>query len=405
LYKLVKLSNGLELILIDRNSMRSASVMFCVRTGSVHEKEINAGVSHFIEHTVFRKTNERNITEIKKPIEEIGGSINAFTSRNITMFYSKIPSTEIEKSLDILSDITFNAALEDEDIKKESGVILEEIAMYEDDPVDIAFENLYKNIYDEDFARPVLGYRDTVKNFDSKVLRDYYGNFFVPQNTVVVVVGGFDEDKIISKLSDIKVKNDVSKNKFKSPVLKEKNISIEKTKKELSQHYIINAFKAPSKIEDDYYATMVLNTLLGSGMSSLLFTKIREEEGLVYEIASDYNAYVDNGLFLFFAATTGENVLNFKNKFDEIIYNLGERDDLEEWVNYGKKRLIGKMTIDIETNTAMGMNALDLYLTYDKIIDIDEIVGKISLVTTEDVKKVSKKIFSGYRYTSVLKPE
>ncbi|MDO7977746.1 MULTISPECIES: M16 family metallopeptidase [Oceanotoga] len=405
MYSLHKMKNGMDVILLPRKTMRSAAVMYCVKTGSSHEKEEIAGISHFIEHTVFRKTKNRNNIMIKKPLEEVGGSLNAFTTRNMTVFYSKVPSIEIETAIDILSDITFNATLIDEDIEKERNVILEEIAMYEDDPVDLTFENLSKNIFDEDFARPVIGYKHTVRELNNRKLYPYYKKHYNPSNTIVVVSGGFDEEKILKKFKEMNIGESGINNDFKSPILKKEDILIKKTKKELSQNYIINAFKAPNKKSEYYYPSLILNTLLGSGMSSLLFNKIREEEGLVYEIATDYNAYRENGLFLIFAATTSENIKNYNDRLSETIYNFSDRKDLNEWFNYGKKRLIGRLTIDIESNVALGMNTLDSYLTYGRIVNIDEIVEKIQKVQMEDVIEASNIIFSSNRYTSMLNPE
>jgi len=406
LFKVNKLKNGLTLLLLKRKTMRSASVSFCVKSGSVHEENNIAGVSHFIEHTVFRKTKTRNIKEIKKPLEEVGGSLNAFTARNLTLFYSKVPSRNINIAIEILSDLTFNASLEKDDIEKEKKVILEEIAMYEDDPVDQIFENLFKNVYDENFGRPIIGYRDTVKNMDEKTLREHYSKNFIPANTIVSIVGNFDEEEVIRYLESMEINRDSKEpNKILSPNISKEEINVVKKKKDLSQNYLVYAYEAPPKYSKDYYATLVLNTMMGSGMSSLLFTNIREEAGLVYEVASDYNSYNDSGLFMIYAATSDENVEKYKEKIDEITKEIYKREDLEDWVNYGKQRLIGKMTIDIETNMAYGMKILDLYLTYGKIVNIDEIVKKVEKVSLEDVVRVSKNIFTNTRFVSELNPE
>ncbi|MGM0640745.1 MAG: M16 family metallopeptidase [Thermotogota bacterium] len=406
MFKVNKLKNGLTLLLLKRKTMRSASVSFCVKSGSVHEEDNIAGVSHFIEHTVFRKTKTRNIKEIKKPLEEVGGSLNAFTARNLTLFYSKVPSRNINIAIEILSDLTFNASLEKDDIEKEKKVILEEIAMYEDDPVDQIFENLFRNVYDSNFGRPIIGYRETVKNMDENILRTHYKKNFIPENTIVSIVGNFDEVEVIRYLESLEINRESKeKNEIKSPKISNEEISVKKTKKDLSQNYLVYAYKAPPKYSKDYYATLVLNTLMGSGMSSLLFTNIREEEGLVYEVASDYNSYNDSGLFMIFAATSNENIENYKEKIEEITKLIYKREDLNDWVNYGKQRLIGKLTIDIETNMAYGMKILDLYLTYGKIVNIDEIVKRVEKVTLEDVIKVSKEIFTNTRFISELNPE
>jgi predicted Zn-dependent peptidase len=219
-------------------------------------------------------------------------------------------------------------------------------------------------------------------------------------------VGNFEENEIINYLESMEIERESKKsNEILSPKISNKRINVKKTKKDLSQNYLVYAYEAPPKYSKDYYATLVLNTMMGSGMSSLLFTNIREEAGLVYEVASDYNSYNDSGLFMICAATSNENIENYKEKIDEITKSIYQRKDLEDWVNYGKQRLIGKLTIDIETNMAYGMKILDLYLTYGKIVNIDEIVKKVEKVSLEDVVRVSKNIFTNTRFVSELNPE
>jgi predicted Zn-dependent peptidase len=152
LYKHERLDNGLDVILVQRESMMSASILFGVKVGSAMENESIAGISHLIEHTVFRGTEKRNSVQIKNPIEEVGGELNAFTSKNFTVYFSKIPTTKVSEAIDILSGLVFEPKFRSEDIEREKSIILEEIASYEDDPGSIVIENLYQHIFDEDFA-------------------------------------------------------------------------------------------------------------------------------------------------------------------------------------------------------------------------------------------------------------
>lgn len=402
-----RLDNGIDAILVQRESMLSASILFGVKAGSAMENETNAGISHLIEHTVFRGTKRRNSIQIKNPIEEVGGELNAFTSKNFTVYFSKIPTMKISEAIDILSGLVFEPNFKPEDIEREKSIILEEIASYEDDPGSIVMENLYQNIYDEDFARPVLGYKETITNINYDMIMEYYGKFYNPLNVDVVIVGKFDEDKVLSQLKSINSKKDhcTFKRKIKSPKIKNENVKIERTKKDLSSSYMVQGFEAPPKLSKDYYATLVLNTFLGSGMSSLLFSKLREENALVYEVASHYEAYPLSGLLLFFTLSSNEKLPVLKDKFQEIIEMIQNYDEVTKWFNYGKNRLIGQLTLSMENNLSLALTTFDLYVNYDKIITMEEFIDRIENVNIEDVIRIAKDISQGNRYISLLYPD
>jgi predicted Zn-dependent peptidase len=261
-----------------------------------HEPKELMGISHLIEHSVFRGTYNRNMEEIKRPIEEFGGSLNAFTGKNITAYYAKVPLIASKVALEIITDILFNAKFDEIEIEKEKKIVLDEIAMYEDEPVENTFEQLNKILFSNEFAFPVLGTKESVSNLNNKKLKEYYNEKYNPQNIVIMLVG--PEKELNSLLDDINIliPNKLGKKcEFKSPEFNEKIDKIEKKKDDLSQIYVAYSFKAPSKMSDDFYSAAILKTFLGSGMSSLLFTKIREELGLAYEITAEYSAYNKNG--------------------------------------------------------------------------------------------------------------
>lgn len=406
MYKYKKLDNGLNVILVSRESMMSAAVLFCVKVGSSKESAKDAGIFHLIEHLVFRGTKKRDAHQIKNPIEEVGGTLNAFTSKNFTVFYTKVPAIKVTESIEILSEIVFEPLFKTEDIVKEKNIVLEEISSYEDDPINNVFENLYKNIYDEDFARPVLGFKETVSNLNYDIIDYYYKTFYIPENADVIIVGKFVEDDVLKQLNKIKIPNSSGlKSEINSPIIKDENVIVEKTKKDLSSSYVVRAFKASGKTSKDYYNTLILNTFLGSGMSSLLFSKLRDEEGLVYEVASDYEAYLKEGLLLFFAATSEEKLSTLTKKFQEIFSIIRDYKTMEKWFNYGKNRLIGKLTLELENNLSMALNILDLYENYGKIITIEEFIEKLEKVKMEDVVETIENILLSPEFISILSPQ
>ncbi|WP_129409230.1 M16 family metallopeptidase [Marinitoga lauensis] len=400
------LSNGLDILLVPRNNVRSVSVIAAVRAGSSHEPEDLMGISHLIEHSVFRGTYNRNMEEIKRPIEEFGGSLNAFTGKNLTAYYAKVPLIAAKIGVEIIMDIIFNAKFNEEDIEKEKKIVLDEIAMYEDEPVENTFEQLHKIMFSNEFAFPVLGTKESVSNLNSSKLKKYYLEKYTPDNIVLTLVG--PEKTLENLLLDIEKLIPERKGKkcsFKSPIFNNKISKIEKSKEELSQIYVAYSFRAPSKLSEDFYSVAIMKTFLGSGMSSLLFTKIREEQGLAYEITADYSAYNNNGVFTIFAATVPENFEKLNSSIYEIIRNINNNNDLENWINYGKKRLSGRYMLETENGLNFGFLALDYYLSFDKLIDIDEIVKKINSQENKNIINVANNIFDNVPYISIVKPK
>ncbi|NUU96052.1 hypothetical protein XO10_07160 [Marinitoga sp. 1135] len=402
----VVIDNRLEVLLLPRDTIRSVSVIAAVRNGSSHEREEVMGISHLIEHSVFRGTENRNMVEIKRPIEEFGGSINAFTGKNLTAYYAKVPLTASEIGLEIIMDIIFNAKFDENEIEKEKRIVLDEIAMYEDEPVDNVFEQLNKIMFSNTFANPILGTKESVSKLNAEILKDYYSREYTPENTVLMLVGpGKELEKLVLKIGSLLPERKGKKNKFNSPVFKESVQRKEKEKEELSQIYVSYAFKAPSKMSKDFYPSMVLKTFLGSGMSSLLFTRIREEAGLAYEISADYSGYNETGVFNIFAATVPENFERLNGIIFDTINNLKNMEDIEKWIEYGKKRLSGRYMLETENSLNFGFLALDYYLAFDKIIDIDNIVNIINAQSKKDILDNAIKIFENEPYISVVKPK
>lgn len=400
------LSNGLDILLIPRNNVRSVSIIAAVRSGSSHEPHELMGISHLIEHSVFRGTKKRNMEEIKRPIEEFGGSLNAFTGKNITAYYAKVPLIASEIAFDIILDILFNAKFDEEEIEKEKKIVLDEIAMYEDEPVENVFEQLYKTMFVNEFKFPVLGTKKNVLKLNTSLLREYYLEKYNPKNVVLSLIGPEKElEKLLLNVESLIPEREAKRCNFKSPEFNDKIEIIEKEKEELSQIYIVYSFKAPSKMSKDFYSSAIIKTFLGSGMSSLLFTKIREELGLAYEISADYSAYNENGIFTIFAATVPENFEKLNKAVLDNVRNIENIENIENWIDYGKKRLSGKYMLETEIGLNFGFLALDYYLSFDKLINIDEIVKNINSQDNKHTVNVANNIFRNEPYISIVKPK
>jgi predicted Zn-dependent peptidase len=400
------LNNGIDILIIPRNNVRSVSIIAAVRAGSAHEPKEIMGISHLIEHSVFRGTLNRDMEEIKRPIEEFGGSLNAFTGKNITAYYAKVPLTASKVALEIILDILFNAKFDEKEIEKEKKIVLDEIAMYEDEPIDNAFEQLNKVMFLNEFSYPVLGTKESVSKISNLDIKKYYEEKYNTNNIVLTLVGPEKElEGLLENIENLIPQRLGKKCDFKSPKFNKKIEKVEKEKEELSQVYVVYSFKAPSKMSDDFYPAAILKTFLGSGMSSLLFTKIREELGLAYEISADYSAYNENGTFTIFAATVPENFDKLTYSLSNLIQNIFAIDNIDQWIDYGRKRLSGRYMLETENGLNFGFLALDYYLAFDKLINIDEMVKTINAQSNEKIIETSKKIFTSEPYISIVKPK
>ena len=293
MYKCQTLENGLTIIGEEIPYLKSISLGIWVKAGSIIETKENSGVSHFIEHMLFKGTKNRSSKELAREIDNLGGILNAFTSKECTCFYVKLLDEHIDIGIEVLSDMILNSCFDKKDIEKEKSVILEELKMYEDSPDDLSYDLLLENIYkDHSLGMNILGDRNTLKNFKRENILDYYNKYYVPNNSVISICGNFNFEEIVEKIKD----------KFKTWEAKEASINttepkfnpcIIKKNKDIKQVNLAINLKAIPMINDrEVYALSVVNNVFGGSISSRLFQKIREEKGLVYSIL--HKLYIKN---------------------------------------------------------------------------------------------------------------
>ena len=297
MYNLIQLSNGLRVVLEKIDYVNSISVGLWVKNGSRNESKENNGISHFIEHMLFKGTDNRNSKEIAECIEDVGGQLNAFTGKEATCYYIKILDTHLELALDVISDMLFNSNFTEEDIEKEKGVVIEEINMDEDSPEDVLVDLHNEAIWGEDpIALPILGTIDTVKSFTRQQIIDYVDSHYIPENCVVSIAGKFNENEIVnlieSYFGEWKVNNKEITHYSKPPMLTNHLFK----KKKIEQLHISLGLPGVEIGSEDAYALLLLNNILGGGASSLLFQKIREEKGRCYSIYSYLSSFNNTGV-------------------------------------------------------------------------------------------------------------
>ncbi|MDE6357935.1 MAG: insulinase family protein [Eubacteriales bacterium] len=390
----IKLENGVSIIMEKMDSVRSVAFGIFIKNGSVNEDDETNGISHFIEHMLFKGTEKRTSKDIAEEMDLIGGQLNAYTSKEYTCYYSRVLDTHLEKAIDILCDMLFNSKFDPEDIEKEAKVILEEISMYEDSPEDIVFTELQKRIWkNTPLGYSVLGNSENVKRFKKEDFLNFLKDRYVGENTVIAVAGSFDRDDFLEKIEKYfkKMKKGKADDKnYASQVYIPSKLKIEK---DIEQLHLCIGFEGISLKSKYNYAMSLLNVIFGGGMSSILFQNIREKYGLAYSIYSYNSSYINNGLFSIYA---GINPNQYEKALETIKYEINtlkkEKISVEQ-INKAKEQLKSNYIMGLE-NTSNRMSGLGRSkILIDKVKTPDEIINEVDSISKEDVDFLIEKVF------------
>lgn len=398
-YRLTKFDNGLRFISVPMENSSSITVLVMVGTGSRYEtKDIN-GISHFLEHMMFKGTAKRpGAMDISHELDEIGADYNAFTSKEYTGYYVKTAPEHMNIALDVISDIFQNSKLDGAEIDKERGVITEEINMYRDDPrrhIGDLFETLLFG--DQPLGWEVAGEKEIITSLPREKFVEYFNTRYFAENTVIAVAGKFDdamiEDKILKYFSNVRRHKGVSA----LPVKIAQNKPILKlTHKTTDQSHFILGFRAYDRFDDRIYALSLLSTVLGSGMSSRLFTEVREKRGLAYYVYSSVDTFADAG---YFAAASGVDNARLEQALQVIMGEFKKLKTIpvpDKELEKAKKFIHGKTALGMETSDSWASFYADQELLKDSIMTVEERLAKIDKITSADMLAVAQ---------DILKPE
>ena len=395
MYKCQTLKNGLTIIGEEIPYLKSISLGVWVKAGSIMETKENSGVSHFIEHMLFKGTTNRTSKELAREIDNLGGVINAFTSKECTCFYVKLLDEHINIGIDVLSDMILNSRFDERDIKKEKSVILEELKMYEDSPDDLVYDLLLENIYkDHSLGMNILGDRQSLKNLKRESILDYYNEYYVPNNSIISICGNFKFEEIVKQIEE-KFKTWQPKSVDTTTTKPNFNPCIVKKNKDIEQvNLAINLDAIPMTNNREVYALSVVNNVFGGSISSRLFQKIREEKGLAYYIYSSQTLYEDCGELGIFASTSTENIQEvYKSILEEIELIRNEYISPQE-IHESKEQLKGSYMLDLESTSSRMMSNGKNLLMRNKVDDEQDIIDYINAVEYDDVVKIIKKVFN-----------
>lgn len=395
MYKYQTLKNGLTIVGEEIPYLKSVSLGIWINTGSRLESEKESGVSHFIEHMLFKGTTNRTSKELAREIDNLGGVINAFTSKECTCFYVKLLDEHINIGIDVLSDMILNSRFDELDIKKEKSVILEELKMYEDSPDDLVYDLLLENIYkDHSLGMNILGDRQSLKNLKRESILDYYNEYYVPNNSIISICGNFKFEEIVKQIEE-KFKTWQPKSVDTTTTKPNFNPCIVKKNKDIEQvNLAINLDAIPMTNNREVYALSVVNNVFGGSISSRLFQKIREEKGLAYSIYSSQTLYEDCGELGIFASTSTENIQEvYKYILEEIELIRNEYISPQE-IHESKEQLKGSYMLDLESTSSRMMSNGKNLLMRNKVDDEQDIIDYINAVEYDDVVKIIKKVFN-----------
>jgi predicted Zn-dependent peptidase len=386
--------NGLTVISEEMRHIRSISIGIWIKTGSRDEEpEIN-GLSHFIEHMVFKGTKNRSAEAIARQVDSIGGNLDAFTAKECVCFNIKVLDEHLPIALDVLSDLVLNPVFAVDDIVRERRVILEEIKMDEDSPEYLVHEIFTQNFWkDHPLGKPILGTKETVRKFEQPAVLELYQKCFTSGNFIISAAGNLNHSRFVELVSKHFEGMKPLKNGFHQSVPKIVPRITLRNKKSLEQVQICLGVPSHPIAHEKRFASYVLNTLLGGGMSSRLFQNIRERQGLAYSIYSDLSPYRDTGCLSVYAGTSRESAGKVVQSIISEFKKLKSEKLSDEEVRRSKDQLKGSLMLSLESSTARMSNLARQDMYFDKFYGMDELIAKIEAVTAEDLHEMANDFF------------
>lgn len=386
------LDSGASVITERNDSFRSCSVGIWIASGPRFEDPENSGVSHFIEHMLFKGTEKRTALMIAEEMDEIGGNMNAFTTKEYTCFYARCLTEHALTAFDILADMVTSPKLAPEDIELEKGVIKEEIAMYEDQPDELCYDTLYSRVWRKDMlGANTCGTRETVDAVTREKLVEHLKRFYVPGRTVISVGGCFDEEKIIEKCRDYfdRVTACFNPMTFSTP---EYCRSFTAVKKDFEQNQVVIAFPGVPLGSEKLPAVRLISTILASATSSKLFQRLREELGLVYNVDSDNAFFLNAGLFMVSIAVSEKSEKRALEEALAIIRDFSSSVTEKELAR-AKEQTVAGIIMGLESSISRASHFGREFLLEHKTTSIDENVSAMRAVTLDELKRTADEIF------------
>lgn len=391
MYQKITLRNGVRVVAERIDHVRSAAIGVWIGNGSRFESAEQNGISHFIEHMIFKGTEKRTARHIASMMDAMGGQSNAFTTKDCTCYYMKVLDTHLHTAAELLADMFLCSSFADEDIELERGVVLEEIDMYEDTPEDVATEKLFEACYEGTaLGRPILGTEETLARMDSKALHDYVRKNYHPEDTVVALSGSFS-DTDLDYICELFGEMQGSGRNQIEPAHYQPRVVIRS--KEIEQNHLCLGFPGLPLLDDKRYAYQLMNAIIGGGMSSRLFQTVRERNGMCYSIYSFPSSHVDTGMFSIYVGLGQEDEAKAAKLICNVLRDFCAEGPTREELSRCREQLKSNLLMGLESTNAR-MHHLGRYeLFTDHVVSSDELVAAYDAVTADQVRALANEVF------------
>ncbi len=398
-----KLESGVTLVGEQLGNFHSVTMGIWVGAGSITETPAENGISHLIEHMLFKGTDKRSAKQIAVDVDNIGGQINAFTSKEATCYYIKTIDEKIEEGMEILTDLFCHATLDPTELEKEKGVVLEEIAMSNDTPEDVAMDLISSTFFKGcSLEKTILGPPENIKGFMRDNLTGYMDHHYTAENIVVSVAGNFDEGKLTDCLNKYLSVGHSRKNNIEvADCSNFKNIKgFDTAKKDIEQVHVCMAMPSYDVKNKNRYALHVLNNIIGGSMSSRLFQKIREEMGMAYSVYSHPVMYRDTGMFSLYAGTTAQNVQAVADTMVEELRMIAQKGVTTTEFEQSKAQLKGNLILSLESTSAK-MNSIGKAMVLTgRVYTDEEVIKMVDDTTFDDVGRAIEEVIAPDKITA-----
>jgi len=405
------LPSGLRIVTEEVSSVRSAAVGIWVNIGSRDEAPATAGASHFLEHLLFKGTPRRNALEISSAIESVGGEMNAFTSKEYTCFYARVIDTDLPMAVDVISDLITSSIVTAEDVDAERKVVLEEIAMRDDDPSDLVHD-LYAETYYGDTAlgRPILGTIDSINNMSRNTVFNYYKKRYLPQDLVVAVAGNIKHKRVVAMVEEALSRDNfldvqgIPQIRPNTPIKRGKQGRVGIIYRKSEQAHMFYGMEGVARNDDRRFTMGVLSSALGGGMSSRLFQEIREKRGLAYSVYSYAQQFAGSGQIGFYAGCNPSKATEVINIIQEVIADVASNGMSHEEIERAKGAVRGSLVLSQEDSASRMSRIGKSEIVYGDIMGFDEILKAVARVTPEDVRVIASEFLTKTPTLGVVGP-
>ncbi len=397
--KTTRLENGLTIITEKIPDVRSATLGFWIKKGSRDEPEKLNGICHFIEHAVFKGTRKRTALEIAIESDKLGGNLDAFTSHEETGFMIKVVDKKIANAFDLIADMLANPRFEEKEMRRERGVIIEEIKMVEDSPEELLTELFLKDFFPKHaLGLPIEGTRKTVKTFKGEVAAKFHAENYTAENLIIACAGNVLHEEIVEMAEKFFGKNSTDKGQrtkdkepnYSAPILLEK-------KENLEQTHLIIAVPWINSASEKRYAASLLTSILGDGNSSRLWQNIREKRGLAYSVGASSDSFADCGIFSIYAGTSPEKLAEVIDISIAEMKKIKRKGVSLEELNLAKEQTAASILLSLESTAARAENLAHNEMVHARQIPVEEILQKLEAVEIEEIKAIANEFFKTER--------